>query len=349
MKILAMSDRFGVLMFKKCLFYFLAGIIVFGAVGCETVPMAPGASRDLKVLCEQNNVQSYLDNVSQVVNLRGAGREARAMVGSNVVVVDGEKVFLVDILRRERGTVIVPADFLSKVILRLIGSGTASRAGYHIVVDAGHGGKDPGALGRRGTEEKGIALDIAQRLKRGLVAKGFKVTMTRDRDVFIPLEERTEIATRANADLFVSIHANSSPSRSVDGMEVYALRELEGAEKHDAQRLKNQRLLYGSLKMKSGDASLEAIIADMLYNYKVSDSQLLAAYVNKGTSLGARIQSRGVKLAGFHVLRNTLIPAVLVEVGFLTNSHEELLLRQPDHRQKIADGVVASLVSFSAR
>ncbi len=349
MKTLTINDRFSSHMVKKLLFYFFAGVVVFGAAGCETVPIAPGASRDLKVLCEQNNVQSYLDNVSQVVNLRAAGREARAMVGSNVVVVEGEKVFLVDILRRERGTVIVPADFLSKVILRLIGSGTASRSGYHIVVDAGHGGKDPGALGRRGTEEKGITLDIAQRLKRGLVAKGFKVTMTRDRDVFIPLEERTEIATRANADLFVSIHANSSPSRSVDGIEVYALRELEGAEKHDAQRLKNQRLLYGSLKMKSGDASLETIIADMLYNYKISDSQLLAAYVNKGTSLGARVNSRGVKLAGFHVLRNTLIPSVLVEVGFLTNSPEESLLRQPDYRQKIADGIVASLVGFAAR
>lgn len=348
MTMLMINDWFNICMFKKILFYLFAGVIVFGAAGCETVPIAPGASRDLKVLCEQNNVQSYLDNVSQVVNLRGAGREARAMVGSNVVVIEGEKVFLVDVLRRERGTVIVPADFLSKVILRLTGS-EASRAGYHIVVDAGHGGKDPGALGRRGTEEKGIALDIAQRLKRGLIAKGFKVTMTRDRDVFIPLEERTEIATRANADLFVSIHANSSPSRNVDGIEVYALRELEGAEKHDAQRLKNQRLLYKNLKMKSGDASLETIIADMLYNYKVSDSQLLAAYVNKGTSLGARVNSRGVKFSGFHVLRNTLIPAILVEVGFLTNSQEELLLRQAEHRQKIADGVVASLVSFSAR
>ncbi len=317
--------------------------------GCETLPPAPGASRDLKVLCEQYHVQWYLDSVSQVVNLRAAGREAKALLGSNVVIVDGEKVFLSDSLSRERGTVIVPPDFLAKVILRIVGTGPSSRMGYHIVVDAGHGGKDPGCKGRSGTEEKDIVLDIARRLKQDLQAKGFKVTMTRDRDVFISLEERTEIATRAKADLFVSIHANSSPSRTVDGIEVYALRDLNSQEKHDPQRLKNQRLLCKSLTMKSGDGNLESIVSDMLYNYKLSESQLLASYVNKGTSLGAKVNSRGVKRAGFHVLRNTLIPAVLVEVGFLTNSQEEGQLRQPNYRQEIADGVASSLISFSAK
>jgi N-acetylmuramoyl-L-alanine amidase len=139
------------------------------------------------------------------------------------------------------------------------------------------------------------------------------------------------------------------PSRNVDGIEVYALRDLEGSEKRDPQRMKNQRLMCRSLTMQSGNMNLEAIVAELLYNYKISESQLLASYVNKGTSLGAQVASRGVKRAGFHVLRNTLIPAVLVEVGFLTNSQEEMKLRQPDYRQKIADGIAASLVSFSAR
>lgn len=317
--------------------------------GCETIPVTPGTSRDLKVLCDQYNVQWYLDSVSQVVNLRVGSREAKAMVGSSVVVFDGEKIFLSDSLRREQGTVIVPPDFNSKVILRLVGAGMAGRAGYHIVVDAGHGGKDPGCRGRVGTDEKNITLDISRRLKKDLEARGFKVTMTRDSDVFISLEGRTEIATRAKADLFVSIHANSSPSRNIDGIEVYSLRDLEGAEKRDPQRLKNQRTMFQSLSMKSGDASLESIVADMLFNYKVSESHLLAAYVNKGATFAAKANSRGVKRAGFHVLRNTLIPAVLVEVGFLTNSQEEALLRQPEYRQKIAAGVASSLVSFSSK
>ncbi len=336
-------------MFKKCFLWFFLIVCAVLAAGCETVPTSSRGSRDLKVLCEQHNVQWYFDNVSQVVSLRALGREARALIGSNVVVVEGQKVFLSDVLRRERGTVIVSEDFLPRVILRLTGFATSIRQGYHIVVDAGHGGKDPGAISRNGTQEKNITLDISQRLKQNLEAKGFKVTMTRDRDVFLSLEERTEIATRVKADLFVSIHANSSPTRSVDGLEVYSLRDLHATERRDPQRLKNQRLLLKSLAMKSSDQSLDAIVADMLYNYKMAESHLLAAYVNKGTSLKASVVSRGVKRAGFHVLRNTLVPAVLVEVGFLTNTHEEMMLRRGDYRQKLADGIAASLVSFSAR
>lgn len=334
-------------MFKKFLFFCLAIGLLIGLAGCETIPTTPGA-QDLKVLCEQYNVQWYLDNVSQVVTLRAAGREAKVLIGSSVVLLEGEKIYLTDVLRRDRGTVIAPPDFTSKVILRLVSTGLV-RSGYHIVVDAGHGGKDPGCMSRGGTQEKDITLDIARRLKQDLEARGFKVTMTRDRDVFIPLEERTEIATRSKADLFVSIHVNSSPSRNIDGLEVYSLRDLEFSEKRDPQRLKNQRILYKSLAMESGDSSLESIINEMLYNYKVSESQLLASYVNKGVSLEARVNSRGVKRAGFHVLRNTLVPAVLVEVGFLTNAQEDSLLRQPDYRQKLADGIAASLVSYAAR
>ena len=335
-------------MSKKFSFYLISGLLLLGLAGCETVPIAPGQSRDLKVLCEQYNVQWYVDSVSQTVTLRASGREAKALVGSNVVVIEGEKVYLSDSLRRERGTVIVPSDFNTKVIVRLVSAG-APRTGYHVVVDAGHGGKDPGAISRSGTQEKDITLDISRKLRQVLEAKGFKVTMTRDRDVFIPLEERSEIATRAKADLFVSIHANSSPSRSIDGLEVYAMRDLEGSERRDPQRLKNQRTMFRNLSMNSGNASLEGIIADMLYNYKISESQLLASYVNKGVSVGARVNSRGVKRAGFNVLRNTLVPAVLVEVGFLTNSQEEAQLRDPLYRQRLADCIAASLVNFSSK
>jgi len=335
-------------MYKKFYLYLIAGFVLFSLVGCETVPTVPSQSLDLKVLCEQYNVQWYVDNVSQVVTLRAGGREAKALVGSNVVVLDGEKIYLTDALRRERGTVVVPSDFNTRVLQKLISAGGV-RPGYHVVIDAGHGGKDPGAMSRIGTQEKDITLDISRKLKQVLEAKGFKVTMTRDRDVFIPLEGRTEIATRAKADLFVSIHANSSPSRSIDGLEVYSLRDLEISEKHDPQRLKNQRTMYRSLSMQSNSPSLEGIINDMLYNYKISESQILASYVNKGVSIGARVNSRGVKRAGFHVLRNTLVPAVLVEVGFLTNTQEEAQLRNPLYRQRLADSIAASLVSFSTK
>lgn len=333
---------------KNLLSILAVGLMVWFA-GCATAPVTPGPSNNLKVICEQYNVQWYVDSVSHVVNLRAAGREANAMIGSSVVVVDGQKVFLSDVLRREQGAVIVPPDFVSKVVMRMSADAMAGRPGFHIVVDAGHGGKDPGAIGRTGTQEKDIALDISRRLRNNLQSRGFKVTMTRDRDEFISLEERTAIATRAKADLFVSVHANSSPSRTVDGLEVYTLRDLEAIEKRDPQRLQNHRTLYKNLAMQDAEVNVQAIVADMLYNYKMTESQLLASHVNKATSLTAQVASRGVKRAGFHVLRNTLIPAVLVEVGFLSHAQEEAALKQSDYRQKIADGIAAGLTSFASR
>lgn len=335
-------------MSKRILVHVFAACLLFWAAGCATMPSTPEGSSDLKTLCEQYNVQWNVDSVSHAINLRSFGREASALVGSSIVLVSGEKVYLSDVVKREGGSVIVPPDFVTKVIARLTG-GVSIRPGYHILVDAGHGGKDPGAISRNGTQEKDIVIDIARRLRTALQEKGFKVTMTRDRDEFITLEERTAIATRAKADLFVSIHANSSPSRGVDGLEVYALRELEGIEKRDIQRLKNQKTMFRNLSMQNGNAQVEAIVADMLFNYKITDSQLLAAYVNKGASLAASTSSRGVKRAGFHVLRNTLIPAVLVEVGYLTNLSEETKLRQPEYRQKLAEGIATGLAGFATR
>jgi len=334
----------------KNLLYLLAGVLMLWAAGCATVPVSPGGPTDLKALCEQYNVQWYVDSVSHVINLRAAGREAQALVGSSVVVVNGEKVFLSDIIRRDQGMVIVPGDFTGKVIFHIVGGARVGRQGFHVVVDAGHGGKDPGTRGRyTGTPEKEVTLDIARRLKKDLEERGFKVTMTRDRDEFISLEQRTEITTRAKADIFISIHANANPSRSVDGIEVYALRDLQATEQRDPERLKNQKTMLRNLAMKNGDASLEAIVLDMLYNYKLSESQLLAAYVDKGATIAAKANNRGVKRAGYHVLRNTLIPAVLVEVGFLSNAQEESLLRRSDYRQRIADGIVSSLGSVAEK
>lgn len=335
---------------KKILALVLLSSLGLLVAGCGTAPVSPGIQSQLSDLCEQYGIQFQMDNISQVITLRYADREAKVIVGSNTVVVDGEKISLSEPLKRRRGAIIVPADFTGKVIQRLAkASGALIRRTFTVVVDAGHGGKDPGALSRNGTKEKDIVLDIARRLKKGLEEKGFRVTMTRDRDEFISLEERTEIATRVKADLFVSIHANSHPSRAVDGVEVYSLRDLESHEKRDPQRLKNQRILFQNLQMKTGDKTLESVIADMLFQHKMAESHLLAGRLVKGTTMSAQANNLGAKRAGFFVLRNTLIPAALVEVGFLTNAREENSLKDPSYRQKIADGLTESLFGYAGR
>ncbi len=161
------------------LLYFLAVAMLLWSAGCATTPVTPEGSGDLKALCDQYHVQWYMDNVSHVISLRANGREAQALVGSSVVVVNGEKVFLSDIIRRDQGMVVVPVDFTSKVILHIAGGGMISRQGFHIVVDAGHGGKDPGTRGRTtGVEEKEITLDIARRLKKDFRSPSFESSLT---------------------------------------------------------------------------------------------------------------------------------------------------------------------------
>jgi N-acetylmuramoyl-L-alanine amidase len=170
--------------------------------------------------------------------------------------------------------------------------------------------------------------------------------MTRDNDTFISLEERTQIASRENADLFVSVHANASPARSISGLETYSAEDLNFTDKAAVQRKTNEHLLLRNLSIKKGDPNVEGIISDMLYAHKQSESWRLAQQVAQQATKRAKIKNRGAKTARFHVLRNTLVPAVLIEVGFLTNPKEEMLLKTDDYRQKVALNLADSITDY---
>ncbi len=324
--------------------------------GCATVPKRPpvGVKKeaDLKDICARNNVVWQWDQVSQVVTLKYRGLKAQVLVGSDLVLIGEKRIVLSKPVRTVRSSIIVPADFQSKVIDRLRQKATLQK-GYRIskirkiVIDAGHGGKDPGAIGRTGSWEKEIVLDISKRLTKILKARGFKVVMTRKNDKFIPLEGRSEIASRANADLFVSVHANSSPARSVYGLEVYSSKNLSFIDKIASQRRLNENLMFKNLAIKKGAPDVEKIVSDMLYTHKQTESRVLAKYVAKQTAKFAKTKNRGAKTARFNVLRNTLIPAVLVEVGFLTNPKEERLLKTSAYRQKVANSLARSITDYA--
>jgi N-acetylmuramoyl-L-alanine amidase len=157
------------------------------------------------------------------------------MIGSKLVLIGTTKqVILSSAVERKYNTVIVPPDFLRKVFGRepsKIEEGQrphlAGGKFLKVMIDAGHGGKDPGAMGVGGVIEKDIVFDIAQRLKSDLSAMGFQVLMTRDTDNFISLQERTAMATRQKADLFLSIHANATKSRKTRGLEIYYSRKID--------------------------------------------------------------------------------------------------------------------------
>jgi N-acetylmuramoyl-L-alanine amidase len=338
--------------FRNFLKLFIFPVLLgFWISGCAT---APGTGRkidlSLKELCERYKVQLDWDSVAQVATLRGYDLKARVLTGSDVVVVGKDKVMLSGKIRSVRGEIMVPADFEEKVMgyfKAVAQAETQVPKVRKIIIDPGHGGKDPGAISKSGLKEKTVVLDIAQRVARILKDNRIDVQMTRESDEFISLEKRTEIASQGGADLFVSIHANSHPSKSVDGAEVYYMGDYSARDKNEEQRKKNQRILFPHLSMVQDSPELDKIVADMLYAYKQVESKPLAAEVLKDLGKTVGVSERGFKHDRFFVLRNTLIPAILIEVGYLTNAKEEKLLETDEYRQKIADGIAQSLLDYA--
>lgn len=211
-----------------------------------------------------------------------------------------------------------------------------------VVIDPGHGGKDTGAIGKRGTREKDLVLSISRKLKRRLEAMGLEVLLTRDRDEFLELEERTRFANDKHADLFISVHVNAAENRRAYGIETYTLNL--NSDRY-AMRLAARENASSSKSI--GD--LQFILADLATKANTDDSVRLARLVQGemvGTlrrSYGSKIRDLGVKQALFFVLVGAKMPAILVEAAFVSNPDEELRLRSDKYQEEtarsIADGV----------
>lgn len=340
----------------KKLFLILAVFVAGCTAAPRPVAVTTHQELNLKNLCEKHDIYWKWDSVSRVVTLKNDGLTAKVLVGSDLVILEGQRINLSAPVRTVKSSIMVPSDFRRKVIdilkPRKVRKVT-KRKGVRfrpelrqVILDAGHGGKDPGAIGRTGIYEKKVVLDITKKLKRELEKRGVKVTMTRSSDEYISLAKRTEIASRTKADLFVSIHANAHPVRSVHGMEVYSAKDLTYMDKDEKQRKRNHYLLFQKLSMKRDDADLKSIVADMLYTHKKAESDDLAEEVSRSVSRSVRARNLGLKHARFYVLRNTLIPAILVEVGYLSNPKEERLLKTSTYRTKLAKSLADSIADY---
>jgi len=315
--------------------------------GCATVP--PQVSQTfLSEVCERHRVAWQLDEVTQAVTLRRGTKEARLLVGSDIALIGHDRIQLRAPLTTFGAAIIVPYDFKEKVIDRLLTVAPVAKGRkFKVVLDAGHGGKDPGAIGRSGIFEKKIVLDITKRLKKSLKKRGIEVLLTRSQDKFITLAKRTEIASQANADLFVSIHANTEPSRRVRGVEVYSAKDLGYKEKREDQRLKNLKIMAAKSGVNRKSAMAAAIVGDMMYHHKRLKSSRLASDVARKLSRDLKTSNRGARRSGFFVVRNTLMPAILVEVGFLTHYREEKMLKSSSYCQKIANSLADSILQYA--
>tara|TARA_B100001250_G_scaffold116873_1_gene99125 strand:+ start:483 stop:1949 length:1467 start_codon:yes stop_codon:yes gene_type:complete len=216
-----------------------------------------------------------------------------------------------------------------------------------VVLDAGHGGKDPGGLGKYGTKEKDIVLDITKRLGRLLEKSGIKVVYTRDEDVFVPLIDRTKIANDNNGKVFLSIHTNSHNNRNIKGFETFLLSPGSNEDAIEVASRENSVIKMEEKVSQYENLSGENLImATMAQASFLRESEGLAEIIQKELDKKLDTPNRGVKQAGFLVLIGASMPNVLIEVGFLSNPSEEKKLNQNSYKEKIAQAIFEGIKQF---
>ena len=241
-----------------------------------------------------------------------------------------------------------------RVVITVEGKGKAERAdggtpsrkstGWTVVIDPGHGGKDPGAVGYRGLEEKGVVLRLARMVANRLQKHGRVMPiLTRNEDVFIPLEERVAIANKRMADLFISIHTNASLKKDARGVATFYL-------DNTTDRAANRLAAMENASSKRSPNELEIILKDLRVNMHAERSVALAGQIQEALVSRLRrkyrdVEDGGVKGALFMVLLGAEMPSVLAEVSFITNSTEGKRLRQKRYLSTIADGLARGILS----
>jgi N-acetylmuramoyl-L-alanine amidase len=214
-----------------------------------------------------------------------------------------------------------------------------------IVIDPGHGGEDPGACGKNGTKEKDVNLQVSKILKK-LIEKELKleVILTRERDTFLSLGERSKIANTEKADIFLSIHCNASKNPFSSGPEVYFLSEAKTDWERAVEALENASLKF-EMSEKEAKTLLDAILSDLAQTEFLKESQKLAEFLQKNLVSDENLD-RGVKQAGFYVLLGAYMPSALIEIGFITNPEEEKKLRDENYIEKICKKILKGLKEF---
>jgi len=307
--------------------------------GCATLPPQESFTAyslngttyySLVSLCEARGVSWQYDTFSRGVTLTKGNHRINLLTGDTLALVDGESVHLDHPLDLYQGMIVVPVKFKDQVFDSLFGVGRPERkTGLSIskirkvVIDAGHGGNDPGAIGKSGLKERDVNLDIARRLAGLLKSSGIQVLMTRSNDTFIPLGRRVDIANNSGADLFISIHSNANRVRSLNGFEVYYVSPTVSDFKRAQASSHSSALRLDRASLADNSRELKTILWDMIYTNSRAESIELARSICRSTGDSLDVRVIGVKNARYEVLRGIEMPGVLVEVGFVSNPTEE--------------------------
>ena len=265
-------------------------------------------------------------------------------MGSFVASYDGSIFYLKKPPVYSKGKIFIPRQLEEAITTRKLVSFKPIINIKTIVIDPGHGGKDPGAVSPRGTREKNINLIIAKYLKTQLQAKGFNVILTRSSDTFLTLRQRVDFAREKNADLFVSVHTNSNNSSKVTGSEIYYLTPSRVNSRERSIRLAKTE----NFKGKTMPFDVEAILWDLMISKNHTFSMELSNTLYFSfKDLGFKVRSP--KKALFYVLKYAYVPSVLVETGYLSNPYEEKALRKKHYQKQIAQAIALGISALQNR
>ena len=351
-----------IMMVKKLSILFFLAILLIS--GCATIPTGENITTyslggityyPLVTLCTLRGVTMQYDVLLRTAYLNRDTQQVSLRVGDALVLVNGNPMHLNSPIDVYQGTIAVPRQFKEQVFDVLFRQAAlphrrmgAEKIKLHkVVIDPGHGGNDPGAIGKNGLKEKDVNLDIAKRLSSLLRAEGIQTVLTRSTDKFIPLSTRVNMANRSGADLFISIHSNAARSRSLCGFEVYYVAPSVSDSKRAALTARSTSLNLRGAVFSSDNQDLKAIIWDMIYTNSRAESIKLSRSLCKvmDTSIDADIL--GVKNARFQVLKGITMPGILIEVGFVSNLKEERLLKTANYREKLAVGILEGIRDYS--
>lgn len=307
---------------------------------------------DLKETSIAPGVELKINKVGPVSNVRysaHAGNWLRVVFDVDQSVVTrsfprlyaGGQQFVVEVLPKDHSSAAVPVKSVHQELL--------APRDLVIAIDAGHGGKDPGASGKHGTHEKDVVLQIARRLEKLLHSEmGYKPVMIRDGDYFMPLRDRVTKARKEQADLFISLHADASPNDKAHGSSVYVLSE-NGASSEAARLLaakENAVDLIGGIRLDDKDELLASVLLDLSQRHTIDSSQTVAEDMCSELNKLGQMHSRKVEQAAFAVLKSPDVPSVLVETAFISNPADEMRLRTKDYQSSIAASVLEGIKGY---
>ena len=318
--------------------------------GVDYVPLAR--------VCDVYKLEWSWDTFSKVAILKGMGKRILVREGSPVILVNGEGRSLGKPSMLHEGALYVPVSSIlgylgpipSGETPGMAPSPVAEKKTFAIktvVLDAGHGGEDSGARSRRfAIREKDVTLSITKRVNKILEEHGMHVVLTRESDRFLSLSKRSDIANENNADIFVSIHANAARTRQGRGFECFYLSEAIDDNARALEAAENASSEFAESPLEKRSRELSATLWDMVLTENRKESRELARYICNSAETNLSIRNRGVKSARFYVLIGARIPAVLVEVGFLTNSIEGRRLSETRYLDKVSNAIAEGILVY---